>query len=89
MQAEEQRRPRGIEHELKGVDGQRQRGADEPGLPPNQPAGYGDHHVENCPHWRKQAVRWTPRWLLQALVPFTWPEEGAGHGREEARGDEA
>src|SRR5690606_16034971 len=58
--------------------------AGKPDLPPNQPAGYGDHHVKNGPNRSKQPIRWSPRWLLQALVPVTRPEEGACHGREDA-----
>jgi len=38
VQAKEERRPRRVEHQLKGVNGKRQNGTGEPEFPPNQPA---------------------------------------------------
>src|SRR5690606_3584377 len=84
VKAEEQWRPRGVENELNGVDSERQRCTDEPGLSPNQPTGHRNHYIENCPHRREQPVWRSPRWLLQVLVPFTRPEESTCHGRKKA-----
>lgn len=64
VQTEEERRPRGIENELQGIDRQGQAGAGEAGFPPDQPPCNRNHQIEDGPHRREKPVRRPPGRLL-------------------------